>query len=314
MKRVIALFCLLLLGLLAACGGAAEASPGADAHDASPEERTFMLGDLTLILPETVQDPRWSGPKGGVAQAEFSWGGENYVYRVKKSRRAENLSDISDMPFTGPEGGELAADAPRCVVDGAKGYIAWYAHGHAFTLSMEENANDRKLVSLYNVLRKDRPLSDFFQPPLLWARCDFRDVPAERTTYTWASRTDPGEDSKSFVVADGIHPLQMLDKAGRVSLTPLLISPGAEVELDFELAPEKLTVRCWPEETARAVFEDPALFSASVEQGVELTVTEGRIAPPGPGNYIYEVRAAWSDDAGYGGTAYYGFYSTGIPD
>ena len=313
MKRVIALFCLLLLGLLAACGGAAEASPGADAPDASLEERTFVLGDLTLILPETVQDPRWSGPKGGVAQAEFSWGGENYVYRVKKSRRAENLSDISDMPFTGPEGGEPAADAPRCVVDGAKGYIAWYAHGHAFTLSMEENANDRKLVSLYNVLRKDRPLSDFFQPPLLWARCDFRDVPAERTTYTWASRTDPGEDGKSFVIADGIHPLQMLDEES-VSLTPLPVPPGGEIELDFQLPPDELTVRCWSEETARAVFEDPALFSASVEQGVELTVTEGRIAPPGPGNYIYEVRAAWTDDAGYGGTADYGFYTAGIPD
>lgn len=148
MKRRIVLLCLLILCLLSACGGTAEAPPGADAPGgASLEERTFVLGDLTLTLPEKVQDPHWSGPKGGVAQAEFSWGGENYVFRVKKSRRADNLSDISDVSdaFIGPEGGELAVNATRCVVDGAKGYIAWNVRGYAFTLSMEASASDRKL-------------------------------------------------------------------------------------------------------------------------------------------------------------------------
>ena len=123
MKRRIVLLCLLILCLLSACGGTAEAPPGADAPGgASLEERTFVLGDLTLTLPEKVQDPRWSGPKGGVAQAEFSWGGENYVFRVKKSRRADNLSDISDVSdaFIGPEGGFEAAEVETLQNKGAQ--------------------------------------------------------------------------------------------------------------------------------------------------------------------------------------------------
>ena len=103
----------------------------------------------------------------------------------------------------------------------------------------------------------------------------------------------------------------MLDEEGRVGLTPLPVPPGAEIELDFELAPDELTLRCWPEETARAIFEGRDQSTACVDRAVELTVTEGRAAPPGPGNYIYEVCARWSDDSGYGGTAYYGFYTTG---
>ena len=303
MKRLIGLLCLLALGLLAACGGTAEAPLAGDA----PEERTFVLDDLTLTLPEAVQDPRWSGPEGGIVQAEFSWGGDNYVCRVKRSRRAENLSDI---PFLGPEGGEVAANATQCVVDGSKGFIACNVRGHAFTLSMEKNANDRKLFALYNLFL-GQLLSDLSQPPPLSVRCGDRDAPAARTACTWKRRKNLGDGGKSLVFSDGIHPLQMLDEEGRVSLTPLPVTPGSEIELDFELTPDELTVRCWHEETARAVFTDPDLFSAYEEQGAELTVTEGRIAPPGPGNYIYEVRAKWSDDIGYGGTADYGFYTTG---
>ena len=311
MKKRIVLLCLLILGLPTACGSTAEASPGADAPGGdSPEERTFVLGDLTLTLPETVQEPRWSGPEKRVVQAEFRWGGDSYVYRVKKSRRADNLSDIPDT-FTGPEGGEPAANATRCVVDdGSKGFIAWHARGHAFTLSMEASASDRKLLALYHLLL-DELLSDFSQPPLLSVRCGDRDTPAVQTVCAWKRRKNLGDGGKSLVVTDGLHPLQMLDEEGCVSLTPLPVPPGSGLELDFQRAPDELTVRCWSEETARTVFEDPELFAACEEQATELTVTEGRFAPPGPGNYIYEVRAKWSDDIGYGGTADYGFYTTG---
>ena len=307
MKRWIVRLCLLVLGLLAACGGTAEASPGGDAREAF----AFVLGDLTLTLPETAEKPRWSGLKGGGAQAEFCWGGENYVYRVKKSPRADNLSDIPETPYDGPEGGEPAANATRCVVDdGSKGFIAWNVRGHAFTLSMEANASDRKLLALYRLLL-DELLSDCSQPPLLSVRCGDRDVPAVRTVCAWKRRKNLGDGGKSLVLTDEIHPLQMLNEEGRVRLTPLPVPPGSGIELNFRRTPDELAVRCWPEEAARAVFEDPDLFSAYEEQGTALIVTEGRVDPPGPGNYIYEVRAEWSDDSGYGGTASYGFYTAG---
>ncbi len=312
MKRRIVLLCLLILGLLAACGGTAEAPPGADAPGgATLDERTYVLGDLTLTLPEKVQEPRWSGPEKRVVQAEFRWGGENYVYRVKKSQRADNLSGIPDA-FTGPEGGEPAANATRCVVDESEGegFIAWNVRGYAFTLSMEANASDRKLFALYHLLL-DELLSDCSQPPMLQIRCGDREAPAVRTVCAWKRRKNLGDGGKSLVLTDGPHPLQMLDEEGRVSLTPLPVPPGSGIELGFRRTPDELTVRCWSEEAARAVFEDPDLFSAYEEQALELTVTEGRIAPPGPGNYIFEVRAEWSDDIGYGGTVSYGFYTTG---
>ena len=299
MKRLIALVCLTALCLLAACGPRAEA--------ADPREtREFTLNGLTLTLPEGAQDPRWSGPEKGVVQAEFTWGGDAYIYRVKRTISLENLSDI---PFAGPEGGELPENTPRCVVDGSKGFLAWYARGHSFTLSMEANADGHKLQGLYELLRMETSLSDFTQPPELNVRCGGHKVTAARTTYDW-KRQKPGGGSL-LTFADGIHPLQMLDEEGRVTLTPLKVPEGAEAVLDFELAPGELTLRCWSEEAARAIFQDPDLFSAYLEQATELTVTEGRFAPPGPGNYIYEVVAKWPDDSGTGGTAYYGFYTTG---
>ena len=293
MKRLIFLLCLLALCLLASCSLKAAADP--------EEKREFTLDGVTLTLPEGAKEPRWSELEGGGVQAEFSWGGDAFVYRVKKTGRLENLSDMR-VPV--PEGGELPENAPRCVVDGSKGFFAWYVRGHSFSLSMEENASSDKLHALYNLLLMDKILSDFTQPPELKVRCGSAKVTAVRTTYDWKRRNH-------VVFADGIHPLQMLYEEGRVNLTSLPVPAGAEIRLDFELAPDELTLRCWSEEAARAVFGNPDLFSVYTEQATELPVTEGRFAPPGSGNYIYELVAEWSDDSGHGGTAYYGFYTRG---
>ena len=304
MKQLLGLLCLIALCLLAACGPKAEAAPGTPAPW---EERRYEWDGLTLLLPEAVQDPRWSGPEKGVLRADFRWSGDDYILRVKKTVRLENLSDII---FTGPEGGELPVNAPRCVTGDDGGFFAWYSRGHSFTISTEGKADSDKLQVLYNLIHKDKFLSDFAQPPALWLLCGLSEVPAARTTYTWARRNNNGKGGRTLVNADGIHPLQMVDEEGRVSLTPLPVPAGAEAALDFELAPDALTVRCWPEETARALFEGGS-FSDCEAQAVTLTVTEGRFTPPGPGNYIYEAVAEWSDGSGYGGTAYYGFYTTG---
>ena len=151
-------------------------------------------------------------------------------------------------------------------------------------------------------------LSDFSQPPELRVLCGKHEVMAEITTYSWTCRNADGSTKR--VEADGVHPLQMLDEEGRIYLTPLPVPEGEAVKLAFAITPDEFAVRCWPEEMAYAWFEDHAQFSANVEKAAELTVTEGCIIPPGEGGFIYEVAAKWTDGAGNGGTAYYGFYTT----
>ena len=152
-------------------------------------------------------------------------------------------------------------------------------------------------------------LSDYTQPPELRVVCGEHEVTAELTTYTWMRRNPDG--TGTGINADGIHPLQMLDKEGRIYMTPLPVSAGAVVELVFPLTPDVIDVRCWPEARAHAWFADHGSFDASLEQAEELTVTDGRITPPADGGYIYEVTAKWGtlSGAGNGGTAYYGFYT-----
>ena len=146
-------------------------------------------------------------------------------------------------------------------------------------------------------------LSDLAQPPELRVRCGGREVTAEKTTYTWLH-------GGTGVEADGVHPLQMVDGEGRISLTPLPVPAGAEAELVFALMPEEVTVRRWPAEMACFLHRDPGLFSGYLERAEDLPVAEGRVAPATVGNYIYEVYAKWSDDAGTHGSAYYAFYTT----
>jgi len=160
---------------------------------------------------------------------------------------------------------------------------------------------------------EDSPAGDglpaLTRPPELRVSCGEGEVTAEKTTYSWSYRDADG--SMKHVEADGLHPLQMLDEAGRISLTPLPVPEGDAVKLTFGIAPEEVSVRCWPEEMAYAWFADHGQFAAAVEQAEELTMAEGRVTPPGEGGFIYEVTAKWSDEAGCGGTAYYGFHTTG---
>ena len=156
---------------------------------------------------------------------------------------------------------------------------------------------------------EDLRLSDFSKPPELLVRCGGQEAAAVQTTYSWSLKEQ--YSPAPHVEADGIHPLQMLDTEGRIEMTPLSVPDGAEVELVFPLMPEKVTVNCWPEETAHAIFRDGAQFFDALEQAVELNVSEGRVTPPGKGSFIYEVMAKWRDGSGNGGTAYYGFYTTG---
>ena len=297
MKRLLGFLCLLaVLVLPAACGAPAPAPK---------EVFTYELDGITLTLPEGAREIRWTAMKGGGVQAEFTWGEDEYVYRAKKTESLKDLSGMEDLGLRPEHGDWLAPNTPRSVVDRGMGCIDWYAQGHSFALSMSEGADaeGKKLQALYEKLRIGKGLSDFTEPPALTVRCGGRKVSASRTTFNW---TCPKPGGRNTVFADGIHPLQMLDKEGRVKLTPLPVPAGAEVELVFELMPKELTVRCWPEEAARGRLEG---YDYDAE-ALELVVTEGKFTPGADGNTIYEVTAAWEDGSGNGGTACYGFYTT----
>ena len=145
----------------------------------------------------------------------------------------------------------------------------------------------------------EKTLAEYHEPPSLTVSCGDNAVPASGTTYSWEYLNADG--IWSGVEADGPHPLEMMD-----NMTPLAVDSSGDVELFFELAPDETTVSYWPEEYAG---DDYDAFTEHLDQAMKLSVENGCVTVPTDENYIYEVWAKWSDGAGAGGTAYYGFWT-----
>ena len=127
-------------------------------------------------------------------------------------------------------------------------------------------------------------------PPPLTVISDETAFDAMLGTYSWERKEVDG--TLIGIEADGAHPLECEE---------LLLKFEAnekKAELHFRVEPDQiLKVLCWSEENwgdAEAEYET-VNFS---ENKIELK----------PGGYIYEVKAKWDGDNGYGGTANYSFY------
>lgn len=129
------------------------------------------------------------------------------------------------------------------------------------------------------------------EPPALAVISDNISCSALLGTYSWQSPN--GDGTATGVEVDSAHPLDCKDL-----LVPLETTETAAA-LRFNEEPDAiLSVRCWSDEH----WSDPSAKSGAVTMnGSEVELK--------PGGYIYEVKAEWNAENGYGGgIANYSFY------
>lgn len=115
-------------------------------------------------------------------------------------------------------------------------------------------------------------------------------IEANKGTYTW--NYDNGDGTHSGICADSSHPLEWQE-----FLMPMT-TPEATVELIFDVQPQEISIRCWPDACwgqVNATEERAKLNGATLELK--------------DGGYIYEVVAKWTgENLAAQGTVCYGFY------
>lgn len=172
---------------------------------------------------------------------------------------------------------EIMVYSPFLVIDGT-GYKTGYEpcealSNYADKLLTDENAN---------IILEE--------PPALTIVSDNTNIGALLGTYSWLEMNTGG--TSTGVNADSPHPLYCKD------LLPPFETTETTATLDFAENPDTiLSVRCWSDEH----------WAGSAASGEDVTI-EGNVIGLKPGGYIYEVRAEWETDNGYGGIANYSFY------
>lgn len=129
------------------------------------------------------------------------------------------------------------------------------------------------------------------EPPELTVTSDKTSFTALKGTYSW--QYPNGAGNSVHVEADSPHPLECKEYFEPLETT------GTTATLEFSVEPDTiLSVQCWSDEhwdDYSAIGEDVMI------NGNEIELKSG--------GYIYEVRAEWNTENGYGGgIAYYSFY------
>ena len=176
---------------------------------------------------------------------------------------------------------EIMPYNPCIVIDGV-GYRTEYEPCSVLSGYADELFNDENAVIILK------------EPPALAVRSG-QVISALLGTYSWEYLNDDG--TITHIEADSAHPLDCED---------LLTSQWIDYEttettatLYFNEEPDEiLYVRCWSDEH----WSDPTADSEDV-------VIHGNNIELKPGGYIYEIKAGWDTESGYGGgNAYYSFY------
>ena len=109
-------------------------------------------------------------------------------------------------------------------------------------------------------------------------------------TYSWQRRNYDGTVTE--IEADSAHPLSCKDSLIRFD------NPEATITLRFHEEPDEiLDIHCWSD----------GHWGELTAESEAVTIKDYEIQTK-PGGYIYEVKARWSTENGYGGTASYIFY------
>lgn len=173
---------------------------------------------------------------------------------------------------------QIMAYNPFLVIDGV-GYRIKYEPCEALNSYANRLLNDENA----NIIMEE--------PPVLAVISDNTCFDALTGSYSWQKRNADGTTT-SFD-ADSAHPLN------REELLFIKFESTEQVAvLDFPKRPDRiLSVKCWSDEN----LGDLDAESENVDiDGNEIMLK--------PGGYIYEIKAEWDADNGYGGIAYYSFY------
>ncbi len=193
-------------------------------------------------------------------------------------------------------------------------YIEYDGQGVTFTLTMSDGAQTS--IMAYNpflvidgigyktkyepcqalnsyanrLLDKEDAIIILEEPPALAVVSDNTSISALPGSYSWQKAEADGTTTSSQ--ADSAHPLDCKDLLLKFETTEQAAA------LNFTEEPDRLlSARCWSDEYWGVLSAD----SENVDiNGNEIVLK--------PGGYIYEVRAEWDADNGYGGTAQYSFY------
>lgn len=131
-------------------------------------------------------------------------------------------------------------------------------------------------------------------------------IEALKGTSSWIYVDDNGD--AAAIMGDGNHPLLKKPSTPILDLIPTYFSSGDPLGVTFqfgtapnEITPDKVTVRCWPEECWGDTNAESEELPVTIENGYVFTQLKD-------GNYIYEVIAEWeSGKRSVSGTVCYSF-------
>ncbi len=127
--------------------------------------------------------------------------------------------------------------------------------------------------------------------------------------YEWIEKLTDGEKK---TVIDGEYPLLCKDFMPSVVLSPS--EDTLTATLNFEIAPNQVSVRCWSEESWGQINAASEPVKVSTIEPEQLQGNNGILNPTyivelKNGNFIYEVVATWAAIENYSGTVNYSFYT-----
>ncbi len=193
-------------------------------------------------------------------------------------------------------------------------YIEYAGQGVTFTLTMSDSTQTQ--IMAYNpflvidgigyktkyepcetlnnyanrLLNEENPNIILEEPPVLAVISDNTSIGTLLGSYSWQKMN--ADDTTTSSNTDSAHPLECEDLLLKFETTEQVAA------LHFTERPDRISAQCWSDE----YWGDPGADSENVD------IDENEIILK-QGGYIYEIKAEWDADNGYGGIAYYSFYA-----
>ena len=139
--------------------------------------------------------------------------------------------------------------------------------------------------------------------PKLRVTAGGNEVQAIQCTTEWHYQNPDG--TGTGINACGSGPL-----ASKQHMEPL-VTDDRRAHLNFELAPDSVTVQCWDAKHFGEydVEGEPVQVKVLAADFADGSWSENISIPLKEGSWVYEVTAKWERNEKYGGTVYFGFYT-----